>query len=119
MKKLLVFLGLLALAYSARQYTTKYDNVNVDQILKNARLLDNYIKCLLDLGRCTADGQELKSVVPDAIIDGCGKCSEKQRANSEKVIRHLVKNRPRDWEKLLKKYDPQGIYREKYQHYLN
>lgn len=119
MKKLVIFCSLLSLVLAAKQYTNKYDNVNVDQILKNSRLLDNYLRCLLDLGRCTADAQELKAIVPDAITDGCGKCSEKQRETSEKVIRHLVKNRPKDWGKLLKKYDPQGIYKAKYEHLLN
>lgn len=43
------------------KYTNKFDNVNVDDILKNQRLLDNYFKCLMDKGRCTPDGAELKS----------------------------------------------------------
>lgn len=43
------------------KYTTKYDNVDLDEILKSDRLLNNYIKCLLEQGKCTPDGQELKS----------------------------------------------------------
>lgn len=61
-------LALLALAcvfgiISAEKaaYTTKYDNVDVDSILSNKRVLDNYIKCLMDKGACTAEGRELKS----------------------------------------------------------
>jgi hypothetical protein len=42
------------------KYTTKYDNINVDEILASNRLVDNYIKCLLDQGRCSPDGTELK-----------------------------------------------------------
>lgn len=44
-----------------QQYTTKYDNIDVDAILKNDRLLKNYVDCVLDRGRCTKEGQELKS----------------------------------------------------------
>lgn len=46
---------------AATQFTTKYDNVNIDEILTNERLLQKYIDCVLDKGKCTADGQELKS----------------------------------------------------------
>lgn len=31
----------------------------------------------------------------------------------------MVKNRRRDYDALLAKYDPQGIYRENYKHYLD
>lgn len=43
------------------KYTNKYDNVDVDKILSNDRVLTNYIKCLMDEGSCTPEGRELKS----------------------------------------------------------
>lgn len=43
------------------KYTTKYDNVDLDQIIKSDRLLKNYVNCLLEKGKCTPDGAELKS----------------------------------------------------------
>jgi hypothetical protein len=60
-----VLVAALALAESARvrrddKYTTRYDNIDVDEILASERLLDNYFKCLMDRGRCTAEGTELK-----------------------------------------------------------
>ena len=45
----------------AQTYTSKFDNVELDQILKSDRLLRNYLNCLLDKGKCTPDGAELKS----------------------------------------------------------
>lgn len=42
-------------------YETKYDNINLDDLLKNDRLRKNYVKCLLNEGPCTPDAQELKS----------------------------------------------------------
>jgi len=41
-------------------YTSKFDNVNLDQILRSDRLLNNYLKCLMDKGPCTPDAAELK-----------------------------------------------------------
>jgi len=62
---LVFFLVALSLAESARirrdeKYTTKYDNVNLDEILASDRLVDNYFNCIMDRGRCTPDGAELK-----------------------------------------------------------
>lgn len=42
-------------------YDTKYDNIDVNELLKNDRLRKNYVKCLLNEGPCTPDAQELKS----------------------------------------------------------
>lgn len=42
-------------------YTTKYDNVDLDEIVKNERLLRAYVDCLLGTKKCTKDGEELKS----------------------------------------------------------
>lgn len=43
------------------EYTTKYDNIDLDAIIKNERLLRAYIDCLLGTKQCTKDGEELKS----------------------------------------------------------
>nr|CAD7574520.1 unnamed protein product [Timema californicum] len=42
------------------KYTTKYDNIDVNAILKSERLLNNYVKCILKDERCTPDGNLLK-----------------------------------------------------------
>lgn len=43
------------------QYTDRYDNLNLDEILGNRRLFIPYIKCVLDQGRCVPEAKELKS----------------------------------------------------------
>lgn len=60
-----IFVGLLlclTVASLAKEvkYTTKYDGINLDEILASDRLLGNYLKCLNDEGKCTPDGAELK-----------------------------------------------------------
>ncbi|XP_065345628.1 viresin-like [Cloeon dipterum] len=45
------------------RYTNKYDGVELDRILKNDRILTNYIKCLMDQGPCTSEQRELKNFV--------------------------------------------------------
>lgn len=41
-------------------YETKYDNVDVDEILHSERLLNNYFNCLMTGEACTPDGREMK-----------------------------------------------------------
>ncbi|XP_069685717.1 ejaculatory bulb-specific protein 3-like [Periplaneta americana] len=113
-----LLLGLLAVVAAGdkpKGYTSKYDNVDVDSILSNNRILTNYIKCMLDEGPCTPDGRELKKTLPDALQTGCEKCNEKQKTTSEKVIKHLMKERTKDWERLVAKYDPAGEYKKRYE----
>lgn len=50
--------GLVSAA--AQKYEPKYDNVSIESVLSNDRVLTNYIKCLLDKGPCTKEGRELK-----------------------------------------------------------
>nr|QTJ02340.1 chemosensory protein [Agrilus zanthoxylumi] len=112
--KLLLLLLVIAVV-AADKYTTKYDNVDIDRILSNQRVLTNYIKCLMEEGPCTSEGRELKKTLPDALSTGCTKCNLKQKQTAEKVIRHLMKNRPSDWERLTAKYDPKGEYKKRFQ----
>jgi hypothetical protein len=62
---LFVLLAAVALAEASRiprddKYTTKYDNINVDEILESDRLRNNYINCVLEKGKCTPEGVELR-----------------------------------------------------------
>lgn len=116
--KYLVFAAIALFACVAARpddkYTTKYDGVNVEEILKSDRLFNNYFKCLMDKGKCTPDGSELKRVLPDALQSGCTKCSEKQRDGTERVIRFLTEKKPQQWEQLQDKYDPEHKYVQKF-----
>ncbi|XP_077287182.1 ejaculatory bulb-specific protein 3-like [Arctopsyche grandis] len=95
-------------------YTTKYDDLDIDEILHSDRLLLNYVNCLLEKGRCTPDGVELKKNLPDAIDNDCKKCSEKQDIGSKMVMYYLIDNKPDWWKELETKYNPSGSYKEAY-----
>nr|UMT69262.1 chemosensory protein 10 [Ophraella communa] len=99
----------------AEKYTTKYDNVDVDSIIKSDRLLLNYVNCLLDRGKCTPDGLELKKVLPDALLTDCSKCSDVQKKGSKKIIRYLIKNKPDWYGELEEKYDKDQTYKKKFE----
>lgn len=56
--------------------------------------------------------------LPDALNGGCQKCNQNQKETAEKVIRHLTQKRSRDWERLTKKYDPEGKHKKRYEEAL-
>jgi hypothetical protein len=121
MKLFLVSLLLaLSLAEAARisrdeKYTTKYDNINLDDILASDRLVDNYFNCVMERGKCTPDGTELKAHIQDALETDCSKCSAAQRAGAEKVIIFLYKNKPNKFNEMRAKYDPDDGYYKKHE----
>lgn len=65
MKAVLAFLFVVIVAVSARpeddQYTTKYDDIDLDSILSNERLLKQHHECLMERGKCTKELIELRS----------------------------------------------------------
>ncbi|RZC42384.1 chemosensory protein [Asbolus verrucosus] len=101
------------------QYTTKYDNMDIDEILSSERLLKNYFNCIMDRGPCVPEGAELKRVLPDALQTGCEKCSDKQKQACKRIVRFLMDDKPQMWKELTAKYDPEGIYFEKYKDQLD
>nr|QGN03667.1 putative chemosensory protein 21 [Conopomorpha sinensis] len=99
---------------AADHYTNKYDNVNLDEVLASERLLSGYVRCLLNEGHCTPDGNELKRNLPDAISNDCSKCTERQREGSDRVMEYIIDHRPNDWIRLEKMYNSDGSYKRKY-----
>ncbi|CAF4807603.1 unnamed protein product [Pieris macdunnoughi] len=99
----------------AEKYTDRYDNINLDEILSNRRLLVPYMKCILDEGKCSADGKELKGHLTEALHNDCQKCTENQKKGSGRVLSHLINKEAEFWQKLKAKYDPDNNYAPKYE----
>ncbi|XP_058452971.1 ejaculatory bulb-specific protein 3-like [Malaya genurostris] len=111
MKFVIIALALVVLvAAQDDKYTTKYDSIDVDEILASDRLFINYFKCLMDEGSCSPEGNELRRVLPESLENKCAKCSEKQKVTSAKVIKYISENRPEQWALLKAKYDPDNKY---------
>lgn len=52
--------------------------------------------------------------IPEALENGCDKCSENQKQGIQKVVKYMIKNDPENWKKLEKIYDPDGTSMKKY-----
>ncbi|CAB3231653.1 unnamed protein product [Arctia plantaginis] len=96
-------------------YTDKYDTINLDEILDNRRLLEPYIKCGLELGKCSPEGKELKSHIKEALETYCEKCTKAQQSGTRRVIAHLINKEPQYWKQLTAKYDKDNKYTAKYE----
>ncbi|XP_050541673.1 ejaculatory bulb-specific protein 3-like [Daktulosphaira vitifoliae] len=101
-------------------YTTKYDNINIDQIFGSKRLVNSYVQCLLDIPNrpCTVEGQELKNILPDALKNLCVRCSEKHKEIALKVVTRLEKDYQKEWKQLRDKWDPTGEYYVKFTDFI-
>ncbi|XP_045521957.1 allergen Tha p 1-like [Pieris brassicae] len=113
--KLVVFCCCVLVAVFAEKYTDKYDNINLQEILENGRLFHAYINCLLDKGKCSPEGKELRDHIQDALETGCSKCTEAQEKGTYTIIEHLINKEKEIWEELCAKYDAEGKYRKKYE----
>ncbi|XP_075215741.1 ejaculatory bulb-specific protein 3-like [Lycorma delicatula] len=118
MMKFVLIASFLVIAVSAKpadkKYTTKYDNIDIDEIINNERLFKNYFSCIMGTGKCTPIGVEMKDLIPDALANRCAKCNEKQKASTGKLTKFLIEKKPEQFKELEKKYDPEGKYRAAY-----
>nr|UNG39395.1 chemosensory protein 1 [Apocheima cinerarius] len=116
----IIFIAVICLAAvsAAELYTDRYDDLNVDEIMQNKRLMDAYMNCVLGKGKCTAEGKALKAHIQDAIQSSCAKCTEKQRQKSRKVVNHVRANEKNYWQQLKTKYDPEEVYKSNYETFL-
>ncbi|XP_072942072.1 ejaculatory bulb-specific protein 3-like [Epargyreus clarus] len=114
--KVLAFLCcVLAVVVTGEKYTSKYDNMDIDEVLNSDRLYKSYFACVMDEGKCTSAAKELKANLQEAFETGCEKCTEIQEKNALKVSKYLVNKKREDWEKLCAKYDPSGKWHKYYE----
>ena len=114
MKYLLVLCAFFVVAFAQEQYSDKYDNLDVDEIMGNERLFAGYSDCILDKGPCTAEGKDLKDHIQEALETECSKCSNKQKDTTVRVIKKLISDHLDVWNEVSAKYDPTGKWRNEY-----
>ncbi|KAK2576495.1 hypothetical protein KPH14_005821 [Odynerus spinipes] len=89
---------------SNEKYSSKYDDVNVEEILNNPRLRNQYVNCAAGSGPCiTGEAKFLKEVLPEVLVTTCRKCTEKQQLFFDKVITWFNENDKETWDRLVAK----------------
>nr|WIW78363.1 chemosensory protein 27/28b [Heliconius charithonia] len=114
-KRIVLLCCFAAVALAVEKYTDKFDNLDIQEILDNKRLLLSYANCLLDKGKCTPEGKEMKDHIQDAIETGCEKCTDTQQDKTKVIFDHVVTHERGIWNEMTAKYDPKGTWRKKYE----
>ncbi|EZA59553.1 ObirCsp9 [Ooceraea biroi] len=91
---------LLTYSMAEERYSSKYDDIDIDAILANPRLRNQYVSCMLNTSPCvTAAARFLKEKFAEAYITRCRKCTEKQVAFLDKITDWYMKNDPATWKR--------------------
>ncbi|KAL4715053.1 hypothetical protein ACJJTC_003204 [Scirpophaga incertulas] len=109
----LTFILLLLLELASP--SVNIDNLNVDDIISNRRLLIPYIKCALDKGKCTSEAKDLKKRITDALTLDCKICTNQQKDKSKKVFQHMIIHEKDYWRQIVAKFDPEHKVASKYE----
>ncbi|XP_011502593.1 PREDICTED: ejaculatory bulb-specific protein 3-like [Ceratosolen solmsi marchali] len=95
---------LVAIVVAEELYTDKYDYIDIDAVLSNPRIRNQYYNCYQDLGPClTPDAKFFKEKFPEAIVTKCRKCTAKQKEIFEKIVLFYTEKEPEKWNKVLLK----------------
>lgn len=108
MKSVLLFCIISVALVAVNAQFSRLANFDVNMLLKNDRILNNYMKCILDKGPCTNEGRDLKNHLPEALDTTCGQCSTKQKKDTKQLINHLETKKPQLYNDVRAKYDPSG-----------
>jgi len=82
----------------------EFQNINIENYLKNERAVRFQLKCIIDDGPCDRIGKYLKVTIPELLVNQCANCDTAQRERAGKLVSHIQQNFPQDWERAVKKF---------------
>lgn len=115
----------IALASSQAVKPLSLETIDLENTLKNDKLVRRYIDCVLDKGRCDTNGKDLKGkrscttvttirlrnviplhaeMLPRVLNQNCSGCTPKQRENADRIIDFMKKNHAGEWTQINAKY---------------
>nr|XP_014288837.1 putative odorant-binding protein A10 isoform X2 [Halyomorpha halys] len=99
-------------------YKKIFDDVDIDGILNNDRILDTYLRCFFNSGPCSNLADTIRGKIPEVFSTVCGLCTEKQKGLFKHSLDIFIPKRPDDWKHILEIYDPDGSYWPKIKEFL-
>ncbi|KAM0728452.1 putative odorant-binding protein A10 [Formica fusca] len=99
----LIVTCIVLVAHAAdEKYSTKYDNIDVDAVLANPRLRNQYVSCVMGTSACiTGSARFLKEKFAEAFVTRCSKCTEKQIYFFDTVTEWFMKNEPDTFHRVV------------------
>ncbi|KAH0953280.1 Csp9 [Eciton burchellii] len=93
---------LLAYSMANERYPSKYDDIDIDEILANPRLRNQYIGCLVNTSPCVTEAARfVKDKFKEMYLTKCMKCTEKQVMFFDKVTEWFMINDPDTWKHIV------------------
>jgi len=89
---------------SAQLIPREFQNINIEQYLKNPRAVRFQLNCLLYDGHCDRIGKYIKLTIPELITNRCRNCSPEQKAQAGKLVAFIQQNYPQEWDDAIKKF---------------
>ncbi|KAG5311111.1 PEB3 protein, partial [Acromyrmex insinuator] len=72
--------------------------------LSDKRYLNRQLKCALGEAPCDPVGRRLKSLVPLVLRGSCPQCSPEETRQIKKVLSHIQRSFPKEWNRIVQQY---------------
>lgn len=93
-----------SLRFKRQLVPREFQNINIENYLKNERAVRFQLKCIIDDGPCDRIGKYLKVTIPELLVNQCANCDMAQRERAGKLVSHIQQNFPTEWERAVKKF---------------
>ncbi|XP_045490494.1 uncharacterized protein LOC110997583 [Pieris rapae] len=114
--KIILLLAIVgaALAGKIDFFSTADDYLDMEAVVNDPAKLKAMTDCFLDRGPCDPVAQSYKIIIPESMAHACGRCNDAQKHLANTYLRGLFWKIPEDYDNFLKKFDPQGIFLDKF-----
>jgi len=82
----------------------EFQNVNVENYLKNPRAVKFQLNCVIYDGPCDSIGKFLKNNIHGWLNTQCENCDESQKKQAGKLIGFFQKSYPKEWNDAVRKF---------------
>ncbi|CAL1680423.1 unnamed protein product [Lasius platythorax] len=102
---IVTLIGIALLCVFAEElYSDQYDYIDMNNILNNEKLRNQYYNCFMETGPClTADAKFFREVASEAFQTKCKRCTEKQKEMMDVVVSWYTQNEPDQFQALVAK----------------
>lgn len=82
----------------------EFQNVNIENYLKNPRAVAFQLKCVIYDGPCDRIGKYLKITIPELLTNQCRNCSPEQRKQAGRLVAYIQQNYRKEWSDAINKF---------------
>nr|WJJ70373.1 venom protein U-MPTX.7-21 [Megalopyge opercularis] len=119
MKSTIIACTFMGIVWATYAYDEVFEKFNVDELVENPKLLQNYANCFLGKGACTQEAKKIKEIIPDALNTDCKKCTENEQVKIKKTMKAYKTKLPSTYEEMVNHFDPKGEHKEAIEKYVN